>query len=112
MDSRYAAAAKEEEKMFSAVMFNPKLVNFFKYPARDLVELLVMKNNCLPILLSMSIVSGTPSINESPFQMTPSQSKINVLVLSSNFFASAMSILRCLCAIEAEICVVADTLFD
>jgi len=51
-------------------------MNFLRYPARDLVELLVTKMSCLPRDLSMSRVSGTPGMTESPLQMTPSQSKM------------------------------------
>jgi hypothetical protein len=42
-----------------------------------LVELLVTKIVFLPAARSMSSVSGTPSMSESPRQMTPSQSKMN-----------------------------------
>ena len=37
---------------------------------------------------SMAIVSLTPSINESPFQITPSQSKMNVSTESTSGFLS------------------------
>ena len=36
---------------------------------------------------NISSVSGTPSIKESPFQMTPSQSKMNVSVASTRLCA-------------------------
>ena len=49
---------------------------------RDLVELLVTKKIFLPAARSISSVAGTPSMSESPFQMTPSQSKMKTSVLS------------------------------
>ena len=49
---------------------------------RDLVLLFVTKYSFLPAARSMSSVSGTPGMTESPFQMTPSQSKMKALVLA------------------------------
>ena len=88
LESRYAAAAKEEEKTSSAVISSPKPRNFLRYPARDLVELLVTKMRRLPMARNMAIVSGTPSMRESPFQITPSQSKMNVSTESTRPFLS------------------------
>lgn len=48
-------------------MSSPSEVNFFLYPARDLVELFVTKNIFLPASRSFWSVSGIPSIRESPF---------------------------------------------
>ena len=50
---------------------------------RLFVELLVTKKIFLPALRSISSTAGTPSIRLSPFQMTPSQSKMKTSVLSS-----------------------------
>jgi len=44
--------------------------------------------NTLPNPRSMAMVSGTPSMRLSPFQMTPSQSKINVSTESTKGFLS------------------------
>jgi hypothetical protein len=55
----------------TALMLRPRLVNLPRYPLRLLVELLVTNTSFLPIARSMSSVSGTPSITESPRQMTP-----------------------------------------
>ena len=75
--SKYAAAANDDEKISSAGTFNPSESNFFLYPARDLVELLVTNYIFLPSARSLSSVSGIPGITLSPLQITPSQSKIN-----------------------------------
>mmetsp|Transcript_108501 Transcript_108501/g.171226 ORF Transcript_108501/g.171226 Transcript_108501/m.171226 type:complete len:234 (-) Transcript_108501:2-703(-) len=83
--SKYAAAAKEDEKISSAsTVSKPSPLNFPKYPFRLFVELLVTKNIFFPALRSISKTAGTPSMRESPFQITPSQSKIKTSVLSSN----------------------------
>ena len=50
--------------------------------------MLVTKMSLLPISRSMAMVSGTPSMRESPFQMTPSQSKMNVSTESTRPFLS------------------------
>ena len=49
---------------------------------RDLVELFVTKKIFFPSFLSNSRTEGTLSMSESPFQMTPSQSKMKTSVLS------------------------------
>ena len=46
-------------------------MNFERYPALDFVELLVTKTRRLPRERRKSRVSGTPSMTESPRQMTP-----------------------------------------
>lgn len=56
---------------------------------RDLVELFVTKKIFLPMPRSLSKTPGTPSMRESPFQMTPSQSKMNTSVFSINLAPSA-----------------------
>ena len=73
--------------MASAGMSRPRESNFFLYPARDLVELLVTKYIFFPKALSLSRVSGMPSMRESPLQMTPSQSKMKT---STPFSISSM----------------------
>jgi len=65
--SKYAAAAKEEEKISSAGTSRPRESNFFLYPLRDFVELLVTKKVFLPRVRSLASVSGMPSITESPY---------------------------------------------
>mmetsp|Transcript_39251 Transcript_39251/g.83820 ORF Transcript_39251/g.83820 Transcript_39251/m.83820 type:complete len:213 (+) Transcript_39251:929-1567(+) len=90
--SRYAAAAKEEEKISSAGTSRPRLSNFFLYPARDLVELLVTKYIFLPRARSFARVSGMPSMTESPLQMTPSQSKMNTSTPGNRSFAGSVSL--------------------
>ena len=50
--------------------------------------MLVTKMRRLPISRSMAMVSGTPSMRESPFQMTPSQSKMKVSTESTSGFLS------------------------
>ena len=48
VDSRYAAAAKEEEKISSAVTFSPSDLNLEVYPARLFVLLFVTNTSRLP----------------------------------------------------------------
>ena len=55
--------------MASAGMSRPRPSNFFLYPARDLVELLVTKYIFLPRALSLSRVSGIPGMSESPWMV-------------------------------------------
>uniref|UniRef100_A0A0A9D6A4 Uncharacterized protein n=1 Tax=Arundo donax TaxID=35708 RepID=A0A0A9D6A4_ARUDO len=68
------AAANDDVKISSSVTSSPSALNFFEYCLLDFLELFVTKTNFLPIFRSSSIVSGTPSMSLSPFQITPSQS--------------------------------------
>ena len=59
--------------------------------ARLLVLLFVTKNIFLFAFLSLSRVSGIPSIKESPLQMTPSQSNMKTSTVSRSSFWGSLN---------------------
>lgn len=62
---------------------------------RDFVELFVTKKIFFPAARSLSRIAGTPSMRESPFQMTPSQSKMKTSTESMSVAAIKDGIIAC-----------------
>ena len=78
---------------------------------RDLVELFVTKKIFFPALRSISSTAGTPSISESPFQITPSQSKMKTSTESSrspgtsSFLQSPAAFIEMACSPPRSVCI-------